>query len=105
MTYPGGRKSEPIAKRLARILRSLAFLFGASGIVVLGLQAIAWFRTGMWAETSFLDLWLAFGNSYSLKASSRSERWLLQLYTLPAWPTLIALALIVLLVARRVEGR
>ena len=101
MAYPGGRKSEPIRKHLARWLRSLAFLLGASGVVVVGLDAIAWFRTGVWTSTSFLDLWLAFGNSYSLRASSSSDRWLLQLYILPAGPTLIALALIVLVAARR----
>ena len=90
--------------RLARVVRSLAFLCGASGVVVLALQALSWFRDGIWPSATFLDLWLAFGHSYSIRSASGTDRWLLQFYTLPAGPTLLVFALIILIAARRLAG-
>lgn len=100
----GRRKHEPIARRLGRLLRSLALLLAAGGIVTLGMEAIGWFRVGIWSTTSLLDLWLALGNSYSLRAASGTDRWLLQLLDLPLGVTLLALALLLLVVARSLLG-
>lgn len=104
LAQPGGRKSEPINKRVVRLLRSVAMLFGAGGIVAIGMEAIGWFRDGVWTSQTLLDLWLWLGNSYSLRASSGTDRFVLQLLDLPLGVTLLVVALAILIVARRIEG-
>ena len=100
----GGRNSDPIAKRLARLLRSLGLLLGAGGIVTLGMEAIDWYRNGVWTTTSLLDLWLALGNSLSLRAANGNDRIVLWLLDLPLGATLLVLALAILILARRLGG-
>jgi hypothetical protein len=94
------RRHEGLGHRLARLLRAFAFLLGAGGIAVLGLQAIAWFRNGVWMDWTLLELWLSFGNSFSVHGASAVDRIWLQLLDLPAGPILLALGLALLMAAR-----
>ena len=79
------------------------FLFGASGIVVLALQAIAWFQNGVWMDWTLLELWLALGISFSIPGASAVDRIWLQVLNLPAGPTLLAVGLALLIAARRLS--
>jgi hypothetical protein len=94
------RKREGLGQRLGRLLRAFAFLLGASGIVVLAIQAIGWFRNGVWMDWTLLELWLSLGNSFSIHGASAADRIWLQLLDLPAGPTLLAVALALLMAAR-----
>lgn len=96
------RKRATIAERLARLLRAFALLLGASGIVVLGMQALAWFRDGVWTRWDLLDLWLWLGNSYSINTANGTDRIALLTLGLPLGPTLLGAALALLIVARQI---
>jgi hypothetical protein len=91
-----------VAERVARLLRSFALLLGASGVVVLGMQAIAWFRDGVWTRWDLLDLWLWLGNSYSISTSNGTDRVALLTLGLPLGPTLLGAALALLIVGRQI---
>ena len=104
MSRSSGRRSEPVGKRFARMLRSIGLLLGSGGIVALGWEAINWFRDGIWINSTLLELWLSLGNSYSLRAASGTDRFLLQLLDLPVAATLLVLALALLIAARRIGG-
>ena len=94
------RKRAPITERVARLLRSFALLLGASGVVVLGMQAIAWFRDGVWTSWDLLDLWLWLGNSYSISTASGTDRVALLTLGLPLGPTLLGATLALLIVGQ-----
>jgi hypothetical protein len=97
------RKRATIAERIARLLRAFALLLGAGGVVVLGMQAIAWFRDGVWARWGLLDLWLWLGNSYSISATSSANHITLLILGLPLGLTLVGAGLVLLIVARQIE--
>jgi hypothetical protein len=88
---------------MGRLLRSLALFLGASGVVVLAMQALGWFREGVWTSPTLLDLWLWLGNSYSLGTSDSVHRIVLRLLDLPLGLTLLLAALALLVGARRLE--
>jgi hypothetical protein len=91
-----------MAERVARLLRSFAVLLGASGVVVLGMQAIAWFHDGVWTSWELLDLWLWLGNSYSISTTDGTNHAALLALGLPLGPTLLGAALALLIVGRRI---
>ena len=97
------RPREGLGRRLGRLLRSFAFLLGASGIVVLALLAMGWFRNGVLLEWTLLEIWLALGNSFSIPGASAADRIWLQLLNLPAGPMLLAVGLALLIAARRLS--
>ena len=94
------RRGVRLGPRLGRTLKSLAALSGAAGVVFIALQCLWWFQDGYWTPKTLFDLWLWLGNSYSISASSGSERILLWVLDLPLGASLIASALILLLAGR-----
>lgn len=96
------RASLSFGTRLGRLLKFFAALAGSGGVGVLALQLVGWFQAGAWTPRSLLDLWLWMGNSYSIGAGGEGDRLALWILGWPLGPTLLAVALGLLLVARAV---
>jgi hypothetical protein len=99
----GRRPGARLGQRFARLLKSLAAVSGAAGVVFIALQCLWWFQNGYWTPKTLFDLWLWLGNSYSIHASSGSDRILLWVLDLPLGGALIASALILLLAGRALD--
>lgn len=95
------RKRDPVTKRVGRLLRAFGLLLASSGIAILAMQLIGWFRDGVWPTPTLFDLWLWLGNTYSIGAASGAARIVLWLLDLPLGPTLLGAAFVLLMVAQR----
>lgn len=92
-----------LGQRAGRLLKAFAALTGSGGVVVLALQTVAWFQDGAWTPRSLLDLWLWAGNSYSISAGGQGDRIALWVLDLPLGPTLLAVALGLLMASRAID--
>lgn len=97
------RRPRSVGQRAGRLLKAFGALTGAGGVMVLALQAIAYFEEGFWTPGSLLDLWLWMGNSYSIRGGGQGDRIALWVLDLPLGPTLLAVALGLLVAGRAID--